>query len=366
MDAPIRQFFTFVSARYAVRKDTWIGKDGKRVALEIYYHPGHEYNLERMMAGAKAALSYCSENFSPYQFRQMRILEFPAYQQFAQAFPNTVPYSEGIGFILKVEKEKDALDVPFYITAHEVAHQWWAHQVLGANVAGSELLSESLAEYSALQTLKKTYGEEALARFFKLDMDRYLRGRGTEREEENPLVSMQHQQYIHYPKGAIAFCALADRIGEDKLNAALASFVKKTAFQEPPYTTALELMETLKTATPTADQIFLSDHFEKITLYDLRINEAKKEKVGSKWRITVRYQATKKYADGKGNETDAGVATGFAFGLWKHKERLKESVVTSEPGRIVLETEGDEPDKVELDPKHLYIDRTLDDNTKKL
>ena len=47
------------------------------------------------MAGAKAALSYCSENFSPYQFRQMRILEFPAYQQFAQSFPNTVPYSEG-------------------------------------------------------------------------------------------------------------------------------------------------------------------------------------------------------------------------------------------------------------------------------
>ena len=366
MDAPIRQFFTFVSARYTVKKDTWTSKDGKRVALEIYYHPGHEYNLERMMAGAKAALSYCSENFSPYQFRQMRILEFPAYQQFAQAFPNTVPYSEGIGFILKVGHEKDALDVPFYFTAHEVAHQWWAHQVLGANVAGSELLSESLAEYSALQTLKKTYGEEALARFLKLDMDRYLRGRGTERQEENPLVSMQHQQYIHYPKGAIAFCALADRIGEDKLNAALASFVKKTAFQEPPYTTALELMETLKAATPTADQTYLSDHFEKITLYDLRINEAKKEKVGNKWRVTVRYQATKKYADGKGNETDAGVATGFAFGLWKHKERLKESVVTSEPGRIVLETTGDEPDKVELDPKHLYIDRTLDDNTKKL
>ena len=367
MDAPIRHFVTFVSARYAVKKDQWVSKDGsKKVALEIYYHPGHEYNLERMMAGAKAALSYCSENFSPYQFRQLRILEFPAYQEFAQAFPNTVPYSEGIGFILKVGKEKDALDVPFYITAHEVAHQWWAHQVLGGNVAGSELLSESLAEYSALQTLKKTYSEAALAHFLKLDRDRYLRGRGSERDIENPLTTMQHQQYIHYPKGAIAFCALADRIGEGKLNAALAGFVKRTAFQEPPYTTALELMEVLKATVPARDQGYLSDLFEKITLYDLRITEAKKESIAGKWRVTVTYQATKKYADGKGNETDAGPVTGFEFGLWKEKERLKNRILTSEVGRVVLETEDAEPDKVELDPKHLYIDRTPDDNTKKL
>ncbi|MBB6050304.1 ABC transporter permease/M1 family aminopeptidase [Armatimonas rosea] len=366
MDAPIRHFVTFVSARYAVKRDQWVGKDGKKVALEIFYHPGHEYNLERMMAGAKAALSYCSENFSPYQFRQLRILEFPAYQQFAQSFPNTVPYSEGIGFILKVGTEKDALDIPFYVTAHEVAHQWWAHQVLGGNVAGSELLSESLAEYSALQTLKKAYGKEALARFLKLDMDRYLRGRGSEREEENPLTTMQHQQYIHYPKGAIAFCALADRIGEGTLNAALAGFVKKTAFQEPPYTTALELMETLRAATPSTDQAYLSDLFEKITLYDLRLTDAKKEKVGGKWRVTVTYTAVKKYADGKGNETDAGPATGFGFGLWKKEQALPVKTVTSEPGRVVLETDSAEPDKVEVDPQHLYIDRTLDDNTKKL
>ena len=367
MDAPIRQFFTFVSARYTVKKDQWVSKDGsKKVALEIYYHPGHEYNLERMMAGAKAALSYCSESFSPYQFRQMRILEFPAYQGFAQSFPNTVPYSEGLGFILKVGSEKDALDIPFYVTAHEVAHQWWAHQVLGGNVAGSEMLSESLAEYSALQTLKKAYGEAALARFLKVDMDRYLQGRGSEREDENPLVAVQNQQYIHYSKGAIAFCALADRIGEEKLNATLAGFVKKTAFQEPPYTTSLELMEMLRAATPTADQTFLSDHFEKITLYDLRIIEAKKEQSGGKWRVTVAYKALKKYADGKGNETDAGPVKGFDFGLWKEKERLKSRIVTSEPGRIVLESESAEPDKVEIDTKHLYIDRTLDDNTKKL
>jgi ABC-type Na+ transport system ATPase subunit NatA len=33
-------------------------------------------------------------NFGPYQFRQVRILEFPRYETFAMSLPNTIPYSE--------------------------------------------------------------------------------------------------------------------------------------------------------------------------------------------------------------------------------------------------------------------------------
>jgi aminopeptidase N len=40
-------------------------------------------------------------------------------------------------------------------TAHELAHQWWAHQITGAEVQGSMLLSETLANYSALMMLRK-------------------------------------------------------------------------------------------------------------------------------------------------------------------------------------------------------------------
>ena len=42
------------------------------------------------------------EAFSPYQFRQARILEFPAYATFAQSFANTIPYSEDIGFLARL------------------------------------------------------------------------------------------------------------------------------------------------------------------------------------------------------------------------------------------------------------------------
>ena len=64
------------------------------MAIEIYYHPGHEYNLDAMIAAVKDSLAYFTQNFGPYQHRQVRILEFPRYATFAQSFPNTIPYSE--------------------------------------------------------------------------------------------------------------------------------------------------------------------------------------------------------------------------------------------------------------------------------
>ncbi len=47
------------------------------------------------------------------------------------------------------------VDYPFYVTAHEVAHRWWAHQSqFGGNVQGATLMSESLAQYTALMVMR--------------------------------------------------------------------------------------------------------------------------------------------------------------------------------------------------------------------
>ena len=52
-----------------------------------------------------------------------------------------MPYSEGIGFIADLSNE-ETIDYVTYVTAHEVGHQWWGHQVVGANQQGSTLLVE--------------------------------------------------------------------------------------------------------------------------------------------------------------------------------------------------------------------------------
>ena len=46
--------------------------------------------------------------------RQCRIIEFPRYSSFAVSFPNTIPFSESIGFVMDVDpNDPEDLDMPF-------------------------------------------------------------------------------------------------------------------------------------------------------------------------------------------------------------------------------------------------------------
>ena len=57
-----------------------------------------------------------SNNFSPYPHQQARIIEFPRYAGFAQAFPGTMPYSENMGFIADLKDKlpnQDRLRQPY-------------------------------------------------------------------------------------------------------------------------------------------------------------------------------------------------------------------------------------------------------------
>jgi hypothetical protein len=366
MDQPILNFFSVLSARYAVMRDTWNGPGSTQpVALEIYYHPPHTANLERMMAGMKDSLSYCSQAFGPYQHHQARIIEFPRYQQFAQSFPNTIPYSEAVGFIARVrDSDPDDVDYPYYITAHEIAHQWWAHQVVGANVRGATMTSESMAQYSALMVMKRKFGPEQMRRFLKYELDGYLRGRAFEQKKERPLAQNENQLYIHYNKGSVAMYALQDYIGEDRVNAALKSVVDKWKFQGPPYPTAKDLVDAFRAETPPELAYLDDDLFETITLYDNRVKSASMKNEGSAWKVTMKYVAKKQRADEKGDAKDidfddlidVGALDEKGNAIFVEKRRIKNG-----EGELTF-TSPAKPVKVGLDPLNKLIDRDSGDN----
>ena len=138
-----------------------------------------------MMNSIKKSLDYFTHNFGPYYHKEARIIEFPRVASFAQAFAGTMPYSESIGFIANLNHPDD-IDMVYYVVAHEMGHQWWAHQVIGANMQGATLLSESLAQYSALMVMEKEYGRDIMRKFLRYEMDNYLRSRGQETSEGAP------------------------------------------------------------------------------------------------------------------------------------------------------------------------------------
>ncbi len=305
MDSKMLNFYAFQSAEYEVIRDSW-----EDINIEIYYHKGHEYNLDRMVKGVKKSLDYYTQNFSPYQHKQVRIIEFPRTGgSFAQSFANTIPFSEAIGFIAEVDDEDpEGVDYPFSVTAHEVAHQWWAHQVIGANVQGATLMSESMSEYSSLRVLEKEYGSEKMRVFLKDALDSYLQGRTFERLKEKPLIFNENQQYIHYNKGSLVLYALSDYLGEDVFNAAMSRYIDSVAFQEPPYTTSLEYLDIVKSVTPDSMKYLVYDMLETITLYNNKVTEATyKELDNGKFEVKLEALVSKYRADEKGERifTDA-------------------------------------------------------------
>lgn len=300
MDQKMLNFYAFNSARYEVKREQW-----NDINLEIYYHKGHEYNLDRMMEALKKSLAYYGENFGSYQHSQARIIEFPRTKgTFAQAFANTMPFSEAIGFIADVDEENpDAVDYPFSVVSHEMAHQWWAHQVIGANVKGATLLSESLSEYSSLKVLEKEYGKFQMRKFLKEALDSYLRGRTREWKEENPLMYNENQQYIHYNKGSLVLYTMSDYLGEKKFNNILKEYVAEKKFQEAPYTNSIEFVNHLKANTPDDLQYLIYDMFETITLYDNKVEKVDVKTLDNgKYQVDITFNVSKYRTTPKGEQ----------------------------------------------------------------
>jgi hypothetical protein len=354
--------WSVLSARYRVLRDKWNDVD-----LAIYYQPGHEYNLARMMKGMKDALTYCAANFGPYQNKTLRIVEFPRYASFAQSFLATIPFSEGIGFIARVDPaSEDDIDYPYYVTAHEVGHQWWAHQAIGANVQGATVMSESLAQYTALMVMKREFGAEHMRRFLKYEMDRYLNGRSDEAKKEMPLGRNEVQPYIYYQKGSVAFYALQDYIGEANLNRALRTYLESVAYQEPPYTTALELEARLREATPAEFPRLIDDLFDSITLYENSAVEAKYREVSKgKYEVKLKVKARKLRADESGVEREVPLADWIDIGVFDAKKKtlyLAKHFIDKPEMEFTLTVDG-VPDRAGIDPWNKLVDRDPDDNT---
>ena len=370
-EAPIQHFFSMQSARYAVKKDQWRG-----VQLAVYHDPAHAWNVDRMLAGMKDSLDYFTREFSPFQFRQVRILEFPAYATFAQSFANTIPFSEGIGFIADY-RDEDKIDMVTYVTAHEVAHQWWGHQVIAADMQGGSMLVETLSQYSAIMVMEHKYGPEQIRKFLKFELDRYLRSRGGEVVEELPLNRVENQGYIHYRKGSLAMYLLKDQIGEAAVNRALRKLLAQYAFKAAPYPKSSDLIALFKAEAGPEHQELIEDLFEKITLVDLKATAAKTRRLpDGQWETTFTVDARKFHADGKGQETDAALAATIDVGLFTvepgqkgYTKRdvllLERHAVRTGTQQVVLRS-AQRPKFAGIDPYNKWIDRNSEDNLTKV
>jgi ABC-type transport system involved in multi-copper enzyme maturation permease subunit len=368
----IQDFFAFLSGKYDVKRVMYQGA-ANPIAIEVYHLASHNYDVDDMIEASKAGLAYYERNFSPYQFRQYRIMEFPRYRSFAQSFPNTVPFSEGLGFIGRLQKPTD-IDFTYFVTAHELGHQWWGHQLVGGRVEGSNMMSETLAEYSALMVMQARYGRDNMRRFLKNELDRYLRGRAGESRRERPLVLVQAEGYVWYQKGGQVMYTLADYIGEDKVNQALHNFLMQYRYanaddsRSGPYPDTRPFVEALRAQTPAELQYYITDAFENIVLYDNKATAAEvTETPDHKFKVKLTVQSKKIQSDGSGKETPMPLHDLIDIGVFSGKKDeekplyLKKEWIT-QPTQTFEIIVDQMPTRAGIDPLNKLIDRNADDN----
>lgn len=365
--APILNFFSIQSARYLEKHVTHDGID-----LGVFYSPGHQRNVDRMLAAFAHGLDYYQPAFGPYQFRYARIVEFPDYAQFAQAFAGTMPYSEGIGFNADLS-DPTKIDYVTYVAAHELAHQYWAHQAIGADQQGATMLVETLAQYSSLMVMERLYGRDQIRRFLKFELDRYLRARGGEAIEELPLARVENQQYIHYRKGSLVMYRLKDELGQARVDAALKRYLDRFKFKGASYPRSLDLIAEFRRGATPAEQALITDLFERITLYDIKTKAASVRRLpGGRWETVLSVEARKLYADGKGREREAPLMETGEFGAFAAMPGRGRFGAKDVLALVRLPLKGGvqtvrlvtarRPAFAGADPYNIRIDRDADDN----
>lgn len=361
--SPILTRYAFLSGIYSFQRERW-----KDINIEVYHHPDHHKRVSFILESIKLSLSYFAENFGPYPHNTFRIIEVPRYYTtsgpfIGQAFSSMMTVSEDLNFIYKVDQEgQEAFLILF---AHELAHQWWPEQVIGARVRGSHFLSESFAEYSALMVLEKAYGLERVKRVLRYSLNRYLEGR-KKYHGENPLIS-SIEKNVYYEKGGFLLYALKNLIGEKKLNSILKEFLNTYAYKGPPFPRSLEFIDLLKKRTHKKYHTFIVDSFERITFYKNRISNIEcKKRLDGKILIKVKVIGEKLFPHSnrsipKGDliaETSLGISDQKGKWIYLEKHTLK----TGENLFSVLINPDQEPYQLVLDPFYLFMDWSLNDN----
>lgn len=369
MDRPIPNRFAFASANFAVER-----MDHRGVQIEVYYHPDHYYNIDLLLKASKETLDYCIDAFGPYQYDRIKFVEVSDFTSgfAATAYPNTLFIRESMGFISDMRKEGE-IDILNQLVGHEVAHQWWSGQVDPAYREGGILLTETLAQYTEFMIYEKAYGKEAALAALQVELDLYLRSRGF--QDEVPLLYAGNRHpHIPYSKGAKVMYAVREMIGEEQLNKALKNLVDLYAFPKNP-PTSLDLLKEILAVADSEWEQEIRDMFEKILLYDLKVEQTEVEKnPAGLYEVSVSIVVQKYEADAQGNQVPVLPDDSVQVAVFRESTKLTdpENILYLKRHRLSADTTmlklilEDKPGAAGVDPFILHIDLDRMNNIKEI
>lgn len=358
-ELPILDAYAIASARYAVRHERW-----QDVAIDAFYQPGQEANVERLVRGAGAALDYGTRAFGPYRLHDLRLVETPRGATPSQAFPGMLALPETGAFIARADRgDRSDIDYPYYMGAYLTARQWWGQQLAPSGAPGGALLADGLAEYTALVTLRRSLGSTAMRRYLRQDLYAYLLGRATATGREVPLAQAGPEAWLAQRKGGLALYLLQDQLGEARVNAVLRDLLARSSAGGPP-PTAADLVAALRVVAPPDKAYLVHDLFDAIVLYENRADSATAHRrPDGKYEVILRASAGKLRTGGAA-EQQMPLADYIDFGVDDRDGNplVRERRLVRERAQVLSFIVETQPGRAGIDPDHKLIDRKPTDN----
>jgi len=369
--------FAILSARYADRKDS-VMLDHK-VNIDIYYDPEHGNNIDRYLKGYKDGLKYYSSVYGNYPFNNVRQVETAPYGPREAATTTLNTYAEFNGWNANFTSP-DQFDYLYSNAVRALAQQWWRFQVAPNSTVGSLVIPEGLANYDALIMNEKKYGKANMRPIVLNQLWFYLFIRGHMDQKEHPIIKAD-KWFEWGDKVGVGMYGLRELIGEDSLNGALREFRNAYAFKSGgPFAGANDLYRYLQKHTPDSLQYYLTDTWQKVTLYDNKINSVTVKPTGNKdeYRIDLKVNIDKTWLGDKGGDVPAlnmdayidigvfGQDTKGKDGSTKaHFAYLKRHKFKRGDHELTFVVKG-KPKAVAIDPFGYLVDRNPNDNLKDL
>jgi hypothetical protein len=172
--------------------------------------------------------------------------------------------------------------------------------------------------------------------------------------------------------------ALKDYLGKEAVDTALRNFVAEAAYRTDPYPTSRDLIRHLRAqATSEEQQDLITDLFERIVLWDLKVEEAiVSETSDGRFAVSIEVSARKLEADGTGAQQEVPLDLPIDLGIFSENPDTvtegDEHVIMLEKRRVASGTMNfdfvvdERPTHVGIDPYNKLIDRNSDDNLKRL
>jgi len=224
--SPISGEFGIVSGEYQKHTEATNG-----LTINIFFDPKHDYNLQSITEGIKDSYRFNTSYFGEYSFYpEINIVEVPGYGVIngtALSKPSLILWNENGGFTADIQHMY--IDRVYSTAVHEMAHQWWGHQLRPISFTeGQQLMYETIAQYVRLTALKEKYDSSVVNRFLEEEKFYYKTGVSLSSKKEPPLFKAS-DSHIIYNKGTLVMDSLRVLLGEQKLNDILRRFYSEYA-----------------------------------------------------------------------------------------------------------------------------------------